>query len=215
MMKKIALFVIALFLAACPVQAAEISGEEESRGLIDVSASHWAKGQIELAVQKGYVSGFPDGSFRPDDKVTRAQFIRMLADALKLPHVEQGYPWYQPYVAALVETGIHKEKDFSSEYDKPITRMEMVRLAVRAVNLSLQLSGESPDDAVLMHEATSKGIIHGMGNGELAPDGHSTRAQAVAVIERVLAVFEGKSLPVDEQAIQTSQSYLAQKEEQS
>jgi len=209
MIKKFVFVLVLLFVPVCPTVVAETGSEGIGGGFRDVPATHWAKTQIELAVQKGYVSGFPDGIFRPDERVTRAQFMRMLADALKLPHSQSGQPWYQPYVAALFETGIHKENEFDGGYDKPLSRMEMVRLAVRAVNPALQDSNKPAEDGLLMYEAAKKGIVHGMGGGELAPEGYSTRAQAVAVIERVLAVHEGKTLPVDEEAVRASQILMS------
>jgi len=165
----------------------------------DVPDKHWAKAQIVDAVEKGYVSGFPDGTFRPDEPVSRAQFIRMLVDALDLPHVQQGNPWYQPYVAAVLETGIHRHEDFKSDYDKPLTRLEMARLSVRAS----ELDGQFEDDLWMVY-ATEKGIIHGVGNGVLQPDGQSSRAQAVAIIERILALHRGEKLPTDYKAIETA-----------
>ncbi len=196
---------LVMFVAVPAFAQEETQAVPSSGGFIDVKDSHWAKEQIEQAVAKGYVSGYPDGTFKPEQKVTRAEFIRMLVDALKLPHVEQGKPWYQPYVAAVVETGIHKEKDFSTGYDKSLTRMEMARLAVRAVDAAMQTSKDSATDKLLMYEATKKGIIHGMGKGKLAPDGHSTRAQAVAIIERILSINSGKTIPTDKYAMSAAE----------
>jgi hypothetical protein len=171
----------------------------------DVKAGHWAKAQIEEGVQKGYVSGFPDGTFRPEQKVSRAEFIRMLVDALKLPHVEQGTPWYQPYVAAVIETGIHRESDFKAEYDQPLTRLEMVRLAVRATNADLDANPNAKDDNWLVFRGTETGILAGVGAGKLDLQGTSTRAQAVAIIERILSVKAGKKLAVDKYAMSAAE----------
>ncbi|RJE91348.1 hypothetical protein D3P07_04670 [Paenibacillus sp. 1011MAR3C5] len=44
--------------------------------------NHWAKQEIELAVRKGFVQGYEDGSFQPDRSVSRAEFIHMLVQAL-------------------------------------------------------------------------------------------------------------------------------------
>jgi hypothetical protein len=186
-------------LLGMSIQAGTIFAEVPLN-LIDIQG-HWAEGAIEGAVEKGYVSGYEDLTFRPNQPVTRAEFMRMLVDALELPHLEKSSPWYQPYVAALVETNIHREKDFKDNYNKPLTRMEMVRLAVRATDPELQDIKTLMDDKSFMFNATKKGIIHGMGNGQLAPEGTSTRAQAVAIIERVLSLKKGSNLPTDERAI--------------
>lgn len=46
-------------------------------GYSDVDKSHSAFDDIMLLAEAGYVSGYPDGSFRPDETVTRAEFVRM------------------------------------------------------------------------------------------------------------------------------------------
>lgn len=56
------------------------SGDEVQSGdqFSDVGESHWASGEIYTAFQKGYISGYPDGSFRPDVPVTRAEFATIV-----------------------------------------------------------------------------------------------------------------------------------------
>lgn len=162
-------------------------------------ANHWAKSEIQAAVQAGYVSGFPDHTFKPDAPVTRAQFMKMLAVALKLPSPAQtaGEAWYQPDVDALVKAGIH-HNDFTN-YTVHITRLEMMRLAIRALEPSLRT--QQTPDAQLVLDCVKKGIITGVGKGELDLEGSSTRAQAVTITERVLHTEQRK---VDATAVQTA-----------
>ena len=47
----------------------------------DVSSSYWASGFIQELASRGVIKGFPDGSFRPNDPVTRAQFAAMIRQA--------------------------------------------------------------------------------------------------------------------------------------
>lgn len=199
-------FTISLVVSVLPVRGAVVP-------LFSDVSSHWAKASIEQAVTKGYVSGYPDGKFLPDKQVTRAEFIKMVVDALKLPHVQAGSPWYQKYVAASIEFNIHKETDFkeldlNKKYNQTLTRMEMARIAVRAVDEAMRDPKAIINDDSFMLQATTKGIIHGMGKGELAPEGLSTRAQAVAVVERMLTLHEGKTLPTDQTAIDNARIKL-------
>ena len=48
----------------------------------DVSPDYWAANFINPLVQKGIIAGFPDGTFKPDAPVTRAQFAAMVQKAL-------------------------------------------------------------------------------------------------------------------------------------
>jgi hypothetical protein len=49
----------------------------------DVSVNHWAYQQINDLQRMNYIYGYPDGSFKPDDYITRAEFMTMLANVLK------------------------------------------------------------------------------------------------------------------------------------
>ena len=48
----------------------------------DVSDNHWAAPQIKLLSEQGVIVGYPDGTFKPDDNVTRAEFASMAIKAL-------------------------------------------------------------------------------------------------------------------------------------
>jgi parallel beta-helix repeat protein len=48
----------------------------------DVPAGYWAKGYIEALASKNIIAGFPDGSFKPNEPVTRAQFATIITKAL-------------------------------------------------------------------------------------------------------------------------------------
>lgn len=52
-----------------------------STGLTDISG-HWAEGAIKYCEIKGYVSGFGDGTFRPEDSVTTVQALKMLVNGI-------------------------------------------------------------------------------------------------------------------------------------
>ncbi len=50
----------------------------------DVEDGHWASAYINLAWERGLVSGYPDGSFRPEQQVSRLEFTTMLIRALEM-----------------------------------------------------------------------------------------------------------------------------------
>ncbi|WP_026098099.1 S-layer homology domain-containing protein [Kamptonema formosum] len=51
----------------------------------DVQSDHWAKGFIEALAARDIIKGFPDGTFRPNEPVTRAQFAAMVRNAFNKP----------------------------------------------------------------------------------------------------------------------------------
>ena len=57
--------------------------EESSRNFTDVPADHWALGAIRSAAEKGWTSGYPDGTFRPDQSISRAETAVMMNRVLE------------------------------------------------------------------------------------------------------------------------------------
>ena len=59
---------LALLLAALPLQVFAFSD----------TAGHWAEADISTMTEKGYLSGYPDGTFQPDKTISRADFMKMI-----------------------------------------------------------------------------------------------------------------------------------------
>ncbi|MEN6324757.1 MAG: S-layer homology domain-containing protein, partial [Syntrophomonas sp.] len=63
------------------VKAANLSASSSAvndTGFTDVKAEHWAAASIAAAAKAGYLKGYPDGSFHPDEKLTRAQGVALV-----------------------------------------------------------------------------------------------------------------------------------------
>ncbi|TXK85989.1 S-layer homology domain-containing protein [Paenibacillus sp. N3.4] len=165
---------------------------------------HWAKDNILHAVEKGYANGYSDGSFRPEASITRGEFLKLVVTSLHLSTADsvKDQAWYQPYVDALKKAGIVQESDLQESWDLPITRQEIAAIALRAVSPELQKANAVVQPSFVMSGAVTKGILQGMNGGKLAPDEATTRAQAIIVIDRMLQVQQGITLPVDPLAVE-------------
>ena len=69
--------------------AAPVNGE---KGLSDLEG-HWAQKEVETAVASGWVDGYSDGSFKPEKSITRAEFTKMLLDAIHLTPDSELVAW--------------------------------------------------------------------------------------------------------------------------
>ena len=79
------LFTLCLgFLFCYPAQAAE--------GFKDIKG-HWAQVQVEKWVTDGIIAGYPDGQFKPDDPITRAEFVSLVNRAKKIERSDTLYPF--------------------------------------------------------------------------------------------------------------------------
>ncbi|WP_192868201.1 S-layer homology domain-containing protein [Calderihabitans maritimus] len=172
-------------------------------------ASHWARGDIETLVERGVVSGYPDGSFRPEKNTTRAEFTKMLVAALDLEardgailsFADEVPDWARSYVATAVEKGlVAGYEDHTFRADAYITRAEIAAVLVRsmkykegissgAVKAVVSFSDESdiPDWAKeSVHAAVRYGIVTGYPDGSFGPFRNATRAETAAMIRRFL-----------------------------
>lgn len=82
----LSIFVFALVGALMPASA------KTATLFPDVPADHWAAAQIKELSQSGVIVGYPDGTFKPDDNVTRAEFATMAVIALGQEHTTVAQP---------------------------------------------------------------------------------------------------------------------------
>ena len=68
--------------------------------------AHWASGYVALAKAMGYTIGYPDGTFRPDNKITYGEIITLVVRAVGLDVSAQAYTWPNNYIHAAMDAGI-------------------------------------------------------------------------------------------------------------
>ncbi|KUP20887.1 S-layer homology domain-containing protein [Paenibacillus sp. DMB5] len=103
----------------------------------DVPNSHWSKNAIQTAVANGWMKGYPDGSFQPEQKVTRAELAAVLARVKYLPQNQattiefsdvDGH-WAETFIGSVVASGwFNGYEDGSFKPNQAITRAETVRI---------------------------------------------------------------------------------------
>jgi len=175
----------------------------------DVSASYWGYSAISSLASKGIIVGYPDGTFKPDASITRAEFATMLVKALALntsgttgtfTDVTAG-AWYYGTVNAAASAGIvYGIGDNLFAPNALVTREQMAVMVAKALGNKApttngtELNAFSDKSAVSswavsgMDEAVKAGIVNGMTADTLAPMANATRAQAAEMIYKMLAV---------------------------
>ena len=153
-------------------------------------SSYWAYDAINSLSDQGIVSGYPDGTFKPDAAVTRAEFATMLVNALGLNTAGAtgqftdvtADAWYYGSVNAAVYAGlVSGTGDHLFAPNAPITREQMAVMVAMALGTKApavdgtELNAFSDRSAVSswavtgMEEAVKAGIVSGMTAGTLAP----------------------------------------------
>jgi hypothetical protein len=167
----------------------------------DMTPGYWAAADVDALEAAGVVSGFPDGTFRPDQPVTRAEFVKMLDGVLGLEpatgattrylDVPAG-AWYSPYITAAAQASIVEGTSPTTfSPDAILTREQAAVLVARGLRLQLsQTTALSFSDAYRIdswavadvRQAVAAGLIAGFPNGTFAPLGALTRAQATKIL---------------------------------
>ena len=173
----------------------------------DVPNDYWAYQDIHQLTQSGAIAGYEDGTFKPESNISRAEFSRILGQALGLTTVHgnafndtQGY-WAQHDIYTLVANNIIKVSDYGTNYSPAtnITRGEIAVMMVRSLNLeqeALALSGQKTsfiDDGTIADYlkgyivlAKDLGLISGYPDGSFQPASHASRAEASSMIIRLI-----------------------------
>lgn len=104
----------------------------------DVKANHWASGYINFASSKGIVAGFEDGTFRPDDKVSYEQAVKMVVCALGYEPAAKATVsnnWYNGYLNIASSIGVIK--GVNGTVGKNFTRGSMAKLLYNALTTQM------------------------------------------------------------------------------
>lgn len=173
----------------------------------DVDA-HWAEEAIARWSEEKVVNGYEDNTFKPDNYVTRAEYIAMIvrlfepakeADLSKYKDVDED-AWYYEAFAKAVEMGI--VEGYDNDTLKPeanITRQEAMVILNRVLNLtaSKDASGDKFTDtdkiANWAEEAVlafiENGYLNGYTDGSIKPTGLITRAESAKILNKSIGMI--------------------------
>ncbi|MDJ0706905.1 MAG: S-layer homology domain-containing protein [Leptolyngbyaceae cyanobacterium MO_188.B28] len=196
----------AQYLNAIPSQTSE---QLAQRVVLRDIRGHWAQSFIEPLVQQGVIRGFPDGSFRPDQPVTRVQFAAMIRQAfagapvrspINFTDVPSSYWGYAAVREAYSLGFLQGFPDNSFQPDKDISRVQ----ALVALSTGLRLDPAGDPSSLLsatfadarqvpnwagrqVAAATEKAIVVSYPDvGLLRPNQTATRADVAAFIHQSL-----------------------------
>lgn len=182
----------------------------------DVAEDAWYHDYVYDLVYRGVVNGMTATTYEPEGKLTRAQFVKLLAcslaDAETLKTYEGQHPfkdseghWAEAYIAWAKDKGI-VEGVSATEFDPeaPITREQMATIFGRyALKQGIELpksenaAGSFPDADKISEYAREfvelmriAGILNGYEDGTFRPQGNATRAEAAKLFSLFLSITD-------------------------
>ncbi len=165
--------------------------------------NHWASTQLQEWLDKGILKGYTDGSVKPDDPITRAEFTALANKVFGFTH-EAGitysdvpyHSWYQHEISKGTAAGYIKGYENGTfKPNQPITREE----AAVMLDRMLQLESENiPDDPIhyadrdsiskwsmgAVKRMAATGYMKGYAGGTFRPNKRISRAEAVVMLSR-------------------------------
>ena len=173
---------------------------EEKQGLKDVSKDFWAYEAITSLVEKGIINGYSDNTFKPENDITREEFITVLVKYLKLDTNKEcnfadvsNKRWSYPYIAAAYSAGIITGNEINMfNPEDAITRQDMAVIVARALNMTGGSSETFADEGMISDYAIDgvkalkeAGILNGFEDNTFRPVNNSKRAEAVTIIYKI------------------------------
>ena len=171
----------------------------------DVPANHWAKAAIQYVYAGGLMTGVSDSEFAPEATTTRAMIVSMLARMENVTSAaDAGFAdvaasdWYATAVNWAAANGIvNGISDDTFAPNDPITREQLAAMLMNYAQWKGQdtsaradLSGYSDAPSTWASEAVqwavAEGLLAGVTDDELQPQGQATRAQVAAIMQRFL-----------------------------
>lgn len=189
--------------AAAAVEPPDVAIE---LGTISDLRGHWAQSYIEALVARGIMSGFEDGSFRPDEPVTRVQFAAIVRNAFspapqqppgQFSDISSNFWGYEAIQTAYRAGFLSGYPDGQFRPNEPITRIQGIvglaqGLGYRTENVDVlsvyQDAGEIPNWALsALAGATAQNLVVNYPNPDrLNPNRLATRAEVAAFVYQAL-----------------------------
>ncbi len=205
--KVLTVFILAVFIFTMFFGTVSLAGTDTE--LLDVEG-HWAQGTIQELVGEGIIDGYPDGTFRPNNKITRAEFATLIVKAFHLKagpgkvFVDTAEHWAKDDISTANYHGL--VSGYSDTLFGPndfITREQMAVMIVNATKTDITESSKIFTDSTQIatwakesvDKATAAGLIAGYPDGTFKPKANATRAEAAVVLDG------GRKLDIEEEAM--------------
>ncbi|WP_138224674.1 carbohydrate binding domain-containing protein [Paenibacillus algicola] len=165
--------------------------------------SHWAAPVLQKWHNEGLLTGYPDGSLRPDQVITRAELVKLLHTMFGFNeqgsasfHDVKAEQWFAAAVSAVEAAGyVRGYPDGSFRPSQAVTREQAAHVLAGLFSLNAtadtSLTGykDAGDVSKYAQESTAKlaasGILQGYPDGTLRPRTPLTRAELVSLLERL------------------------------
>ena len=198
--------VMALMIVTVMILTAMIPLQAFAAVKLSDVAGNWAEKEITAWVDNGLINGYPDGSFKPNNNITRAEFIALVNRVFKFSETApvtfkdvKDTDWFSKDVAKAEKAGYLSElKDGSFVLRESIKRQEVAAIIYKLKALAKDgKESEKFTDAAKIPESfkgligavKKAGYMQGYPDGKFDPEKNLTRAEAVVSINNITGII--------------------------
>ncbi len=177
-------------------------GEEDNLTFTDVNKDYWAYTQIQSFVEKGYINGYGDNTFRPQNPIKRNEFVKVfnrvfgLTKKSGIVFEDTKYNWAKDEIDIAVTNGVCQGVSSTEfEPEEYITREAAAKMLANYMKIDDKdhdkIQGFPDYDQIsewakdALEGNVENGYIQGTDEGKLVPRNNMTRAEVVALLSRV------------------------------
>lgn len=173
-------------------------------------SGHWAAEVITEWNEYGVINGYQDGTFKPNNSMTRAEFAVVLSNVFGLVELDQSITfadvnttaWYNDAINKVAAAGVMQGADGKFNPSATITRQEVAVALVNAYNLTekgsqivnftdaASIASWAKEQVELM---ASNGYISGRVDGKFDPKANITRAEVLKMLDNMTAGLFNKA----------------------
>ena len=200
------IFICVLLLA---LSATAFTDDRITRNLpkfSDLPEGHWAYLHVMRLTSEEAITGYPDGTFKPTNNITRAEFLAVVVGALfrgRPAEPPAGQHWATNIIQSAEKNNLLEAGEFArGTWNNPINRQEMAKIMARgaqyvrkealegktSVYTSKVIDFNSIPEAYRPYvaQAYAKGIVSGYPDGSFGGSKQATRTEAATMIVRLI-----------------------------
>ncbi len=141
--------------------------------------NHWAYNDFIRGINNGYVNGYADNKYLPNNHIKYSEFIKLIVKVYNSEILNSNNVWYTSYVNYAIKVDI-LTKDIG-DYNKCITRSEVIELLCNYLRLyNINIVGNNVDFLY------KNNILKGYDDSTLRIDNYITRAEAITLMNRII-----------------------------
>jgi len=183
------------------LSATQFADTAEAKSLTDISTSHPYYKIINEMVEQSIISGYEDGTFRPDENINLQHAALLITNTVEPPSVSKygtkmndvhsTHPYFKAIRKLLMSKAIYPDENGNVYPTEPITRGEMAKFITLAFQLEARVNYDFVDtkeheNSLYIQTLYSNGITSGYEDGTFRPDEPISRAHFTVFMYKAL-----------------------------